>query len=655
MPSAMRCGPARGARRPGPTSGPSSPAPSAAPARSRPPGPAGKTRTGDDEPLSPVTAPGPRPVTRPAFGPVAAPAPRPGTRPTSRLTRRGAPMAGATNAGPPPAGPRPVRAPRGTALSCRGWPQEAAMRMLMNNLDPEVAEHPDQLIVYGGSGRAARSWAAYDAIVRSLRGLGGDETLLGQSGKPGGVMRTHEWGPRGLRAHALLVPQWATWDEFRRLEAMGLTMFGQMTAGSWIYIGTQGILQGTYETFAAVAAKRFGGSLAGTITLTAGLGGMGGAQPLAVTMNGGVAICVDCDPSRIARRIEHGYCDVAADDADDALRRAEAAAGAGEALSIGLLGNAADVLPALLAGGAPINVGPDQTSAHDPLTYLPRGVAFEDMPALRAEDPAGFTARARESIAAHVEAMVGFQDAGAEVFDYGNSIRGEAELAGYTRAFAFPGFVPAYIRPLFCEGKGPFRWAALSGEAADIAATDAAILDLFPQNEALARWIRMAREKVHFQGLPARICWLGYGERHQAGLRFNELVARGEIAAPIVIGRDHLDCGSVASPYRETEAMADGSDAIADWPLLNALVHHASRPSWVSVHHGGGVGIGRSIHAGQVCVADGTPLAAEKLERVLTNDPGMGVIRHVDAGYEEAAEVAAERGVRVPMSEGSGQ
>jgi urocanate hydratase len=561
----------------------------------------------------------------------------------------------ATPAGRAASGPRPVRAPRGTALTCRGWPQEAAMRMLMNNLDPEVAEHPDQLIVYGGSGRAARSWAAYDAIVSSLQSLAGDETLLVQSGKPVGVMRTHEWAPRVLIANSLLVPQWATWEEFRRLESLGLTMFGQMTAGSWIYIGTQGILQGTYETFAAVAAKLFGGSLAGTITLTAGLGGMGGAQPLAVTMNGGVAICVDCDPSRIARRIEHGYCDVAADDTDDALRRAEAAASAGEALSIGLLGNAADVLPALLARGAPINVVTDQTSAHDPLSYLPRGVAFEDMPALRAEDPAGFTARARESMAAHVEAMVGFQDAGAEVFDYGNSIRGEAELAGYTRAFAFPGFVPAYIRPLFCEGKGPFRWAALSGEAADIAATDAAILDLFPQNEALARWIRMAEQKVHFQGLPARICWLGYGERHQAGVRFNELVARGEVAAPIVIGRDHLDCGSVASPYRETEAMADGSDAIADWPILNALVNTASGASWVSVHHGGGVGIGRSIHAGQVCVADGTPLAAEKLERVLTNDPGMGVIRHVDAGYEEAAEVAAERGVRVPMSEGSGQ
>jgi urocanate hydratase len=523
------------------------------------------------------------------------------------------------------------------------------MRMLMNNLDPEVAEHPDQLIVYGGSGRAARSWPAYDAIVRSLTDLQGDETLLVQSGKPVGVMRTHEWAPRVLIANSNLVPQWATWEEFRRLESLGLTMYGQMTAGSWIYIGTQGILQGTYETFAAVAAKRFGGSLAGTITLTAGLGGMGGAQPLAVTMNGGVAIVIDCDPSRIARRIEFGYLDEAADDVDDALRRAAAARDAGEPLSIGLLGNAAELLPQMLAMGAPIDVVTDQTSAHDPLTYLPRGVAFGDMAALRAEDPAGFTERARQSMAVHVEAMVGFMDAGAEVFDYGNSIRGEAQLAGYSRAFDFPGFVPAYIRPLFCEGRGPFRWAALSGDPADIAATDAAILDLFPGNEPLARWIRMAQEKVHFQGLPARICWLGYGERNLAGLRFNELVARGDVQAPIVLGRDHLDCGSVASPYRETEGMADGSDAIADWPLLNALVNTASGASWVSIHHGGGVGIGRSIHAGQVCVADGTPLAGEKLERVLTNDPGMGVIRHVDAGYEEAAEVAAQRGVRVPM------
>ena len=548
-----------------------------------------------------------------------------------------------------PSGPRPVRAPRGTALSCQGWPQEAAMRMLMNNLDPEVAEHPDQLIVYGGSGRAARSWPAYDAIVRTLTDLKGDETMLVQSGKPVGVMRTHEWAPRVLIANSNLVPQWATWPEFRRLESLGLTMYGQMTAGSWIYIGTQGILQGTYETFAAVAAKRFGGSLAGTITLTAGLGGMGGAQPLAVTMNGGVAIVIDCDPSRIARRIEHGYLDVAADDVDDALRRAVAARDAGQPLSIGLLGNAAELLPRMLAMGAPVDVVTDQTSAHDPLTYLPRGVAFEEMAALRAEDPAGFTERAQQSMAEHVAAMVGFMDAGAEVFDYGNSIRGEAATAGYERAFDFPGFVPAYIRPLFCEGKGPFRWAALSGDPADIAATDAAILDLFPDNEPLARWIRMAQEKVHFQGLPARICWLGYGERQLAGVRFNELVARGDVQAPIVLGRDHLDCGSVASPYRETEGMADGSDAIADWPLLNALVNTASGATWVSIHHGGGVGIGRSIHAGQVCVADGTPLAGEKLERVLTNDPGMGVIRHVDAGYDEAAEVAAARGVRVPM------
>ena len=556
---------------------------------------------------------------------------------------------GSANAGGR-SGPRPVRAPRGSALTCKAWPQEAAMRMLMNNLDPEVAEHPDQLIVYGGSGRAARSWDAYDAIVASLTELGDDETLLVQSGKPVGVARTHEWAPRVLIANSLLVPQWATWEEFRRLESLGLTMFGQMTAGSWIYIGTQGILQGTYETFAAVAAKRFGGSLAGTITLTAGLGGMGGAQPLAVTMNGGVVLCVECDPSRIDRRIEYGYLDEAADGVDDAVRRAVAARDAGRPLSVGVLGNAAEVVPALLAMGAPIDIVTDQTSAHDPLTYLPRGVAFEDMAALRAEDPAGFTRRARESMAAHVEAMVGFADAGAEVFDYGNSIRGEAELAGYQRAFDFPGFVPAYIRPLFCEGKGPFRWAALSGDPKDIAVTDQAILDLFPGNEALARWIRLAREKVHFQGLPARICWLGYGERNRAGLAFNDLVARGEVSAPIVLGRDHLDCGSVASPYRETEAMTDGSDAIADWPILNALVNASSGASWVSVHHGGGVGIGRSIHAGQVCVADGSPLAGRKLERVLTNDPGMGVMRHADAGYELASEVAAQRGVKIPMA-----
>jgi urocanate hydratase len=525
------------------------------------------------------------------------------------------------------------------------------MRMLMNNLDPEVAEHPDQLIVYGGSGRAARSWEAYAAIVATLRDLKDDETLLVQSGKPVGVLRTHEWAPRVLIANSNLVPQWATWEEFRRLEQLGLTMYGQMTAGSWIYIGTQGILQGTYETFAAVAAKRYGGSLTGTITLTAGLGGMGGAQPLAVTMNGGVAICVDCDQSRISRRIEHGYLDEQAGDTADAVRRASAARDKGLPLSIGLLGNAADIFADLLASGAPIDIVTDQTSAHDPLTYLPQGVAFEDMAALRAEDPEGFTRRARESMAAHVAAMVGFMDAGAEVFDYGNSIRGEAELAGYTRAFDFPGFVPAYIRPLFCEGKGPFRWAALSGDPKDIAATDRAILDLFPQNEPLARWIRLAGEKVRFQGLPARICWLGYGERHLAGVRFNDMVKNGDVSAPIVLGRDHLDCGSVASPYRETEAMADGSDAIADWPLLNALVNTASGASWVSIHHGGGVGIGRSIHAGQVCVADGSELAGRKLERVLTNDPAMGVIRHTDAGYDKATAVAAERGVRVPMAE----
>ena len=546
----------------------------------------------------------------------------------------------------------PVRAPRGSQRSCKGWAQEAAMRMLMNNLDPEVAEHPDQLIVYGGSGRAARSWDAYAAIIATLRDLNDDETLLVQSGKPVGVLRTHEWAPRVLIANSNLVPQWATWEEFRRLEQLGLTMYGQMTAGSWIYIGTQGILQGTYETFAAIAAKRFGGTLAGTITLTAGLGGMGGAQPLAVTMNGGVVICVECDPSRIARRIEHGYLDEQAKDLDDAIARAVAARDENRPLSIGLLGNAADVFPAMLKRHAPIDIVTDQTSAHDPLTYLPKGVAFEDMAALRAEDPAGFTIRARDSMAEQVAAMVEFQDAGAEVFDYGNSIRGEAQLAGYQRAFDFPGFVPAYIRPLFCEGKGPFRWAALSGDPADIAATDQAILELFPENESLARWIKLAKEKVHFQGLPARICWLGYGERHLAGLRFNDMVRTGQLKAPIVLGRDHLDCGSVASPYRETEAMADGSDAIADWPLLNALVNTASGASWVSIHHGGGVGIGRSIHAGQVCVVDGTELTATKLERVLTNDPAMGVIRHTDAGYQRAATVAAERGVRVPMAEG---
>ena len=543
-----------------------------------------------------------------------------------------------------------ITAHRGSTLHTLGWPQEGALRMLQNNLDPEVAEHPDELVVYGGTGKAARDWPSYHAIVRSLETLKGDETLLVQSGKPVGIMQTHEWAPRVLLANSNLVPDWANWDEFRRLEQLGLTMYGQMTAGSWIYIGTQGILQGTYETFAAVAAKRFNGTLAGTITLTAGLGGMGGAQPLAVTMNEGVAICVDVDPSRIARRIEHAYLDVLAKSLPHALELAYAARDARKPLSIGVLGNAASVVPELLSMGAEIDIVTDQTSAHDPLAYLPLGVEFDDW-ATAKKDPT-FAQRARESMAVHVEAMVGFQSAGAEVFDYGNNIRTEAKAAGYADAFAFLGFVPAYIRPLFAEGKGPFRWAALSGEESDIAKTDRAVLDLFPENESLARWIKLAGERVHFQGLPARICWLGYGERDKAGLKFNEMVASGELAAPLVIGRDHLDSGSVASPYRETEAMKDGSDAIADWPLLNALVNTASGATWVSIHHGGGVGIGRSIHAGQVTVADGTPLAAEKIARVLTNDPGMGVIRHVDAGYDEAIEVAARLGVRVPMTEG---
>jgi urocanate hydratase len=545
-----------------------------------------------------------------------------------------------------------VRAPRGTTLTARGWQQEAALRMLQNNLDPEVAEHPDELVVYGGSGKAARDWNSFDAMVRTLTTLKDDETMLVQSGKPVGVMQTHEWAPRVLIANSNLVGDWATWEEFRKLEAMGLTMYGQMTAGSWIYIGTQGILQGTYETFGAVAEKKFGGSLAGTITLTAGLGGMGGAQPLAVTMNDGVAICIDVDSSRIDRRIEHRYLDVRAKSLDDALRLAEEAKKARRPLSIGVLGNAAVIVPELLELGAPIDIVTDQTSAHDPLMYLPVGIDFDDWATAREKDPAGFTERAQASMARHVAAMVGFQDAGAEVFDYGNSIRDEARKAGYSRAFEFPGFVPAYIRPLFCEGKGPFRWAALSGNPADIAKTDQAILDLFPENEHLTRWIRMAQERVAFQGLPARICWLGQGERDKAGVRFNDMVASGELEAPIVIGRDHLDTGSVASPYRETEGMLDGSDAIADWPLLNAMVNVASGASWVSIHHGGGVGIGRSIHAGQVSVADGTDLARRKLERVLTNDPAMGVIRHVDAGYERAVEVAGERDVRIPMREG---
>ncbi|MCP3820529.1 urocanate hydratase [Streptomyces sp. A3M-1-3] len=554
-------------------------------------------------------------------------------------------------------GPRPVRAPRGTELSALGWQQEAALRMLQNNLDPEVAEHPDKLVVYGGTGKAARDWRSFDAMVRTLQTLKQDETMLVQSGRPVGVMQTHEWAPRVLIANSNLVGDWANWEEFRRLEQLGLTMYGQMTAGSWIYIGTQGILQGTYETFAAVAAKLHsmgkgvGGTLAGTITLTAGLGGMGGAQPLAVTMNDGVAICIDCDPRAIERRIEHRYLDVRANSPAHALQLATEARDARKPLSIGLLGNAAELLPRMLAEGAPIDIVTDQTSAHDPLSYLPLGVDLDEMASYAAEKPADFTQRARESMARHVEAMVGFMDAGAEVFDYGNSIRGEAQLAGYGRAFDFPGFVPAYIRPLFCEGKGPFRWAALSGEASDIHKTDKAMLELFPENESLHRWIKMAGERVHFQGLPARICWLGYGERDKAGERFNDMVASGELAAPLAIGRDHLDCGSVASPYRETEAMLDGSDAIADWPLLNAMVNVASGASWVSIHHGGGVGMGRSIHAGQVSVADGTKLAGEKIRRVLTNDPGMGVIRHVDAGYDIAESVAADRGVRVPMRE----
>ena len=525
------------------------------------------------------------------------------------------------------------------------------MRMLMNNLDPEVAEHPDGLVVYGGTGRAARSWDAFDAIVRTLRTLGDDETMLVQSGKPVGVFRTHEWAPRVLLANSHLVPEWATWDEFRRLEALGLTMYAQMTAGSWIYIGTQGILQGTYECFAEIARRRFGGTLAGTITLTAGLGGMGGAQPLAVTMNDGVALCIEVDETRLARRLEHRYLDEQATSLDDAIARCTAARDARRPLSVGLVGNAAEIVPRLLELDFPADIVTDQTSAHDPLTYVPPDVTAEAMAELRRTDPEGLVRRARLAMAAHCAAMVGYLDRGAEVFDYGNSLRAEARLGGFDRAFDYPGFLPAYIRPLFCEGKGPFRWVALSGDPADIAATDRAVLEEFPDDEHLHRWITMAGERVAFQGLPARICWLGYGERHRLGLRFNEMVRRGELRAPIVIGRDHLDSGSVASPYRETEAMADGSDAIADWPLLNALVNTASGASWVSIHHGGGVGIGRSIHAGMVCLADGTELAAQKLERVLTADPGMGVIRHADAGYDRANEVAGERGVRIPMNE----
>jgi urocanate hydratase len=548
-------------------------------------------------------------------------------------------------------GARPVRAPRGTTLTAKSWATEAPLRMLMNNLDAEVAERPDDLVVYGGTGRAARDWRAFDAMVRTLTTLEADETMLVQSGRPVGVLRTHEWAPRVILANSNLVPDWATWPEFRRLERLGLTMYGQMTAGSWIYIGTQGIVQGTYETFATVAEKRFGGTLAGTLTLTGGCGGMGGAQPLAVTMNEGVCLIVDVDRSRLDRRVQHRYLDEVADDLDSAVEKALQAKAERRAWSVGVVGNCAEVFPELLRRGVPIDIVTDQTSAHDPLSYLPEGISVEDWADYAEKKPEEFTDRARASIARHVQAMVEFSDGGAEVFDYGNSIRDEARKGGYERAFEFPGFVPAYIRPLFCEGKGPFRWAALSGDPADIEATDRAVMDLFPDNDRLQRWMRGAREKIAFQGLPARICWLGFGERDLAGCAFNDLVATEVIRAPIVIGRDHLDCGSVASPYRETEAMADGSDAIADWPLLNAMINTASGASWVSIHHGGGVGIGRSLHAGQVSLADGTELAAQKLARVLTNDPGMGVLRHVDAGYDAAEEVAAGRGLRIPMKE----
>ncbi|MDS2172654.1 urocanate hydratase [Nesterenkonia sp. CL21] len=548
-----------------------------------------------------------------------------------------------------------MRAPRGTELTAKSWQTEAPLRMLMNNLDPEVAEHPEDLVVYGGTGRAARDWESYDAIVATLKDLEDDETLLVQSGKPVGVFRTHEWAPRVLIANSNLVGDWATWEQFRKLDAEGLMMYGQMTAGSWIYIGTQGILQGTYETFAAVATKRFGGTLAGTLTLTGGCGGMGGAQPLAVTLNDGACLIVDVNETRLRRRAAKRYLDEVELDLDRALEKVLAAKAEGRGLSVGYVGNAAEVFPALLerhrAGEFTVDIVTDQTSAHDPLSYLPVEHTMEDWEAAAQADPAGFTAKAQASMAAHVQAMVEFQDAGAEVFDYGNSIRDEARQGGYDRAFEFPGFVPAYIRPLFCEGLGPFRWVALSGDPEDIRVTDEALKELFPEKEHLHRWLDAAAERVEFEGLPARICWLGYGERHQAGLLFNRLVAEGKVSAPIVIGRDHLDSGSVASPYRETEAMADGSDAIADWPLLNALTATGSGASWVSLHHGGGVGMGRSIHAGQVSLADGTELAAQKLERLLTNDPGMGVIRHVDAGYDRAVEVAEERGVRIPMHE----
>ncbi|WP_201369629.1 urocanate hydratase [Ktedonobacter robiniae] len=548
------------------------------------------------------------------------------------------------------AGPRPVRAPRGTNLSCKGWQQEAAMRMLMNNLDPEVAERPDDLVVYGGSGRAARSWAAFDAIVRALRELENDETLLVQSGKPVGIFRTHADAPRVLIANSNLVPHWGNWDEFRRLEALGLTMYGQMTAGSWIYIGSQGIVQGTYETFAEAARQHFGGTLKGKFILTAGLGGMGGAQPLAVTMNEGVCLAVEPDVTRIQRRLDTRYCDEIASTLDEALDQVREACSQGQPLSIGLLGNAAEIYPELVRRGIIPDMVTDQTSAHDALNgYIPAGLSMEEAAELRARDPQEYIKRSMNSMVLHVQAMLEMQRQGAVVFDYGNNLRGQALAAGEQHALDFPGFVPAYIRPLFCEGKGPFRWVALSGDPEDIYRTDEALLNLFPENESLKRWITLAQQKIQFQGLPARICWLGYGERDKAGLLFNDLVAKGIVRAPIVIGRDHLDSGSVASPYRETESMKDGSDAIADWPLLNALVNTASGATWVSLHHGGGVGIGYSMHAGQVIVADGTPEAAQRLSRVLTNDPGMGVIRHVDAGYDEAIDCAQEKGVKIPM------
>jgi urocanate hydratase len=547
-------------------------------------------------------------------------------------------------------GPREVRAPRGSALTCKGWPQEAALRMLMNNLDPEVAERPDDLVVYGGTGRAARSWEAFDAIVRELRRLEGDETLLVQSGKPVAVFRTHEWAPRVLIANSNLVGKWATWEHFRELERKGLMMYGQMTAGSWIYIGTQGILQGTFETFAELARQHFGGTLRGRVVLTAGLGGMGGAQPLAVTMNEGVAIVIEVDPARASRRHEIGYVDRLTESVEAALEWARAAATAGEPLSVALVGNAAEIEPALARRGERFDVVTDQTSAHDALAgYVPSEISLPDAEELRTKLPDEYVRRSMRSMADHVRAMLDFQRAGAIVFDYGNNLRAQALEAGVKDAFDYPGFVPAFIRPLFSEGKGPFRWAALSGDPADILRTDRAVLELFPENVALRRWIEMAEARVPFQGLPARICWLGYGERAKAGLAINDLVASGEVTAPIVIGRDHLDAGSVASPNRETESMLDGSDAVADWPLLNALINTAAGATWVSIHHGGGVGIGYSQHAGMVVVADGTSLAAEKLERVLTTDPGMGVVRHVDAGYERAIEVARERGVRIPM------